>query len=128
MSDTRTKKEIKKSESIGIRYNLKKFKIATSRSGEKRIQGLFDFLLDFYLNATGGIFTPHSVAQVNAPYVSPAKPLSPYEAYEKEISEAISLEQLSKIGDSFDRDSDIKGISKAALKALADKRAKEIQP
>lgn len=128
MGASQTKKEIKKSKPVGIRYNIKKYNVAIIRSGEKRVQGLFDFLLDFYLSATGGILTPHEVAKYNVPYVSQSKPeMSQFEAYEDEIKNAGSLPELEKIGRLIERDGGLKPTEREKLNKLGNSRAQTLQ-
>lgn len=129
MSATRSySKEKKKSKPVGIRYNLKKFNTAISRSGEKTVQGLFDFLLDWYISETGGILTPHIVQQANLGYVTPAKALlSQYDAYEEEINKAGTIEELNRTASFIERDKGLKEIERRSLLAIGEKRAKDIQ-
>lgn len=117
-----------KTKQASVRFDPEKLELVKRREKLQTPQKVVDFLMDAYYWQNKLIVAPQlqSIGQT-LPYVVPVIPKSPFEAYEQEIKNAGSLEELERTGRLLEKDNGISAGEKLKLHAIAQKKAEVFQ-
>lgn len=114
-----------RSKPASIRFDPEKLELVKRREKLGSAQKAVDFLMDAYWWNNKLILAPAMNATAQTlPYVVPQAPKTPFEAYEYEIKNAGTLEELERTGILLEKDLTIMPADKLKLREIAKNKAK----
>lgn len=119
---------MKRTGPASIRFDPEKLELVKRKEKLKTAQKVVDFLMDVYYWNNRLIVVPamNAVAQT-LPYITPQVPRTAFEAYEHEIKNAVTLEELGRIGRNLEKEGSLSRPDKEKLEKMAKQKAALIQ-